>query len=214
MNILFLKDLLPTARAGDVKNVKPGFARNYLIPQGVAVLATEEALQRATKLRAEAEERRVQETKDWQVVAESLDGVELEIEVRTGPTGRLYGSITPAIIAEALSEKTGRAMDRRFFNITEPIRVIGKFQVLTKFVEQVSLNLTLNIIPDAESVKVMEEHKIEQEKLKKLEEKEASAAENSEENSEEISEENSNNEENTQKTSSEIEENEDNKSNN
>ena len=98
MDILFLKDLLPTARAGDVKNVKPGFARNYLIPQGVAVLATEEALQRATKLRAEAEERKVQETKDWKVVADSLEDTELEIEVRTGPTGRLYGSITPAII--------------------------------------------------------------------------------------------------------------------
>lgn len=210
MNILFLKDLLPTARAGDVKNVKPGFARNYLIPQGVAVLATEEALQRATKLRGQAEERRIQETKDWQVVADSLKDTELDIEVRTGPTGRLYGSITPAIIAEALTEKTGRPMDRRSFNITDPIRVIGKFKVFTKFVEEVSLNITLNIIPDEESVKVMEEHKIEQAKLKKLEEKEASTEENSEENPEE----NSNNEENTQKTSSENEENEDNKSNN
>ncbi len=210
MNILFLKDLLPTARAGDVKNVKPGFARNYLIPQGVAVLATEEALQRATKLRGEAEERRIQETKDWQVVADSLKDTELDIEVRTGPTGRLYGSITPAIIAEALTEKTGRPMDRRSFNITDPIRVIGKFKVFTKFVEEVSLNITLNIIPDEESVKVMEEHKIEQAKLKKLEKKEASTEENSKENPEE----NSNNEENTQKTSSENEENEDNKSNN
>ena len=206
MNILFLKDLLPTARAGDVKNVKPGFARNFLIPQGVAVLATEEALQRATKLRAEAEDRRIQETKDWQVVADSLKDVELDIEVRTGPTGRLYGSITPTIIAEALEEKTGRPMNRRFFNITEPIRVIGKFKVLAKFVEEVTLNIVLNVIPDEESIKVMEEHKIEQEKLKKLEEKEA--------NSEENSEENSNNEENTQKTSSEIEENGDNNSNN
>ena len=206
MDILFLKDLLPTARAGDVKNVKPGFARNFLIPQGVAVLATEEALQRATKLRAEAEERRIQETKDWQVVADSLKDVELDLEVRTGPTGRLYGSITPTIVAEALEAKTGRAMNRRFFNITEPIRVIGKFKVFAKFVEEVTLNLTLNVIPDEESIKVMEEHKIEQAKLKKLEEKEA--------NSEEISEEISNNEENTQKTTSENEENGDNNSNN
>ena len=206
MDILFLKDLLPTARAGDVKNVKPGFARNYLIPQGLAVLATEEALQRSTKLRAEAEERRIQETKDWQVVADSLKDVELDLEVRTGPTGRLYGSITPTIVAEALETKTGRPMNRRFFNITEPIRVIGKFKVFAKFVEEVTLNLTLNVIPDEESVKVMEEHKIEQAKLKKLEEKEA--------NSEEISEEISNNEENTQKTTSENEENGDNNSNN
>ena len=210
MNILFLKDLLPTARAGDVKNVKPGFARNFLIPQGVAVLATEEALQRATKLRAEAEDRRIQETKDWQVVADSLKDFELDIEVRTGPTGRLYGSITPTIVAEALEEKTGREMNRRFFNITDPIRVIGKFKVFTKFVEEVSLNITLNITPDEESIKVMEDHKIEQEKLKKLEEKET----NSEENSEENFEENSNNQENTPKTSSENEENEDNNSDN
>ena len=206
MNILFLKDLLPTARAGDVKNVKPGFARNYLIPQGLAGLATEEALQRTTKLRAEAEERRIQETKDWQVVAESLEGMELDLEVRTGPTGRLYGSITPAIIAEALEEKTSKPMNRRFFNITEPIRVLGKFKVFTKFVEEVSLNLTLNVIPDEESAKVIEEHKIEQEKLKKLEEKESQSEDNSEENS--------NNEENTPKSSSENEENEDNNSNN
>ena len=210
MNILFLKDLLPTARAGDVKNVKPGFARNFLIPQGVAVLATEEALQRATKLRAEAEDRRIQETKDWQVVADSLKDFELDIEVRTGPTGRLYGSITPTIVAEALEEKTGREMNRRFFNITDPIRVIGKFKVFTKFVEEVSLDITLNITPDEESIKVMEDHKIEQEKLKKLEEKET----NSEENSEENFEENSNNQENTPKTSSENEENEDNNSDN
>ena len=189
MNILFLKDLLPTARAGDVKNVKPGFARNYLIPQGLAVLATEEALQRTTKLRAEAEERRIQETKDWQVVAESLEGMELDLEVRTGPTGRLYGSITPAIIAEALEEKISKPMNRRFFNITEPIRVLGKFKVFTKFVEEVSLDLTLNIIPDEESAKVIEEHKIEQEKLKKLEEKESQSEENSEENSKYIFEE-------------------------
>ena len=68
MNILFLKDLLPTARAGDVKNVKPGFARNYLIPQGVAVLATEDALHRASKLRAVDEERIILDTKDLHVV--------------------------------------------------------------------------------------------------------------------------------------------------
>jgi len=206
MNILFLKDLLPTARAGDVKNVKPGFARNYLIPQGVAVLATEEALQRATKLRSEAEDRRIQETKDWQVVADSLEDVELDIEVRTGPTGRLYGSITPTIIAEVVEEKIKKPMNRRYFNIIEPIRITGKFKILVKFVEQVSFNLTINVLPDEESIKVIEEHKEEQENLKKLEA--------TEENSSDSSDENLNKEENSQKNSSEIVEKEDNNSDN
>ena len=206
MNILFLKDLLPTARAGDVKNVKPGFARNYLIPQGLAVLATEEALQRATKLRSEAEDRRIQETKDWQVVADSLEEVELDIEVRTGPTGRLYGSITPTIIAEVLEEKINKSMNRKYFNIIEPIRVIGKFKILVKFVEQVSFNLIINVLPDEESVKVIEEHKEEQENLKK--------SEATEENTNDSSEENLNKEENSQKDSSEMVEKEDNNSDN
>jgi|TARA_B110000263_G_scaffold220277_1_gene208044 large subunit ribosomal protein L9 len=206
MNILFLKDVLPTARAGDVKNVKPGFARNFLIPQGVAVLATEEALQRATKLRGEAEDRRIQETKDWQVVADSLDEVELDIEVRTGPTGRLYGSITPTIIAQALEEKINKPMNRRFFNILEPIRIIGTFKIVVKFVEKVSFNLKVNVIPDEESIKVIEEHKVEQEKLKKAEE--------NEEKSTDSSEENVNKEENDQKSSSEMTEKEDNNSDN
>tara|TARA_B110000263_G_scaffold219865_1_gene207361 strand:- start:1393 stop:2013 length:621 start_codon:yes stop_codon:yes gene_type:complete len=206
MNILFLKDLLPTARAGDVKNVKPGFARNYLIPQGLAVLATEEALQRATKLRSEAEDRRIQETKDWQVVADSLEEVELDIEVRTGPTGRLYGSITPTIIAEVLEEKINKPMNRKYFNILEPIRVIGKFKILVKFVEQVSFNLIINVLPDEESVKVIEEHKEEQENLKK--------SEATEENTNDSSEENLNKEENSQKDSSEMVEKEDNNSDN
>jgi len=206
MNILFLKDLLPTARAGDVKNVKPGFARNYLIPQGLAVLATEEALQRATKLRSEAEDRRIQETKDWQVVADSLEEVQLDIEVRTGPTGRLYGSITPTIIAEVLEEKINKPMNRKYFNILEPIRVIGKFKILVKFVEQVSFNLIINVLPDEESVKVIEEHKEEQENLKK--------SEATEENTNDSSEENLNKEENSQKDSSEMVEKEDNNSDN
>ena len=206
MNILFLKDVLPTARAGDVKNVKPGFARNFLIPQGVAVLATEEALQRATKLRGEAEDRRIQETKDWQVVADSLDEVELDIEVRTGPIGRLYGSITPTIIAQALEEKINKPMNRRFFNILEPIRIIGTFKIVVKFVEKVSFNLKVNVIPDEESIKVIEEHKVEQEKLKKAEE--------NEEKSTDSSEENVNKEENDQKSSSEMTEKEDNNSDN
>ena len=75
-------------------------------------ISAQEALQRATKLRAEAEERKVQETKDWKVVADSLEDTELEIEVRTGPTGRLYGSITPAIIADSLAEKLGQPKEQ------------------------------------------------------------------------------------------------------
>ena len=200
MNILFLKDLLPTARAGDVRNVKPGFARNYLIPNGLAVLATEEALQRSTKLRAEAEVRRIEETKDWKEIAGILQESSITMEVRTGPTGRLYGSITPSIIADHTETILSKPMNRRFFIIQEPIRTIGNYKIKAKFVEEVEIDLEIDVVPDEESKILIEEHKIEQEKLKKLEEKEN------------INKDNLIKEKKDDKTTSEIHENEDNKS--
>ena len=200
MNILFLKDLLPTARAGDVKSVKPGFARNYLIPNGLAVLATEEALQRATKLRGEAEVRRTEETKDWKEIAEILEQSSIEIEVRTGPTGRLYGSITPSIISDHIETIISKPMNRRYFNIQEPIRTIGNYKIKAKFVEEVEIDLSINVVPDEESKMLIDEHVIEQEKLKKKEEKEN------------INKDNLIKEKNDDKTTSELHENEDNKS--
>ena len=201
MNILFLKDLLPTARAGDVRNVKPGFARNYLIPNGLAVLATEEALQRSTKLRAEAEVRRIEETKDWKEIAEILQESSITMEVRTGPTGRLYGSITPSIIADHTETILSKPMNRRFFIIQEPIRTIGSYKIKAKFVEEVEIDLEIDVVPDEESKILIDEHVIEQEKLKKIEEKEN------------INKDNLIKEKKDDKTTSEIHENEDNKSN-
>jgi len=200
MNILFLKDLLPTARAGDVRNVKPGFARNYLIPNGLAVLATEEALQRSTKLRAEAEVRRIEETKDWKEVAEVLQESSIKIEVRTGPTGRLYGSITPSIISDHVETIISKPMNRRYFNIQEPIRTIGIYKIKAKFNEEVEFDLIIDVVPDEESKMLIEEHTIEQEKLKKIEEKEN------------INKDDSIKEKKDDKTTSELHENEDNKS--
>ena len=200
MNILFLKDLLPTARAGDVRNVKPGFARNYLIPNGLAVLATEEALQRSTKLRAEAEVRRIEETKDWKEIAGILQESSITMEVRTGPTGRLYGSITPSIIADHTETILSKPMNRRFFIIQEPIRTIGNYKIKAKFVEEVEIDLEIDVVPDEESKILIEEHKVEQEKLKKLEEKENKNKDNLIK------------EKKDDKTTSEIHENEDNKS--
>ena len=97
-------------------------------------------------------------------------------------------------------------MNKRFFNILEPIRIIGKYNIVVKFVEEVTFNLTLNVVPDEVSQKVISEHQEEQEKLKKLEDKEKKSEDNSEEEL--------NKDENDQKNSSEITEKEDNNSNN
>lgn len=151
MKVLFLQDVRPTAMAGDVKEVKDGYGRNYLIPNGLAVLATRHELQRADKLRKAAEDRRLKEAQDWREIADSLAESPIEIEVRTGPTGRLYGSVTSAIIADKIAELTEKEVNRRNIRIPAPIRTTGIYTVEARFIAGVDANLKVSVVSDSES---------------------------------------------------------------
>lgn len=150
MKVIFLDDVPPSARAGDVKEVKAGYGRNFLLPRGLAVLATRDALQRAGTLRAEAELRRAQEAMDWTEVAEGLEETPVVVTMRAGPTGRLYGSVTAAQIAEQLSEITGRAVNRRNVRVPVPIREIGEFIVPVRLFEEVSADVKVVVHGDSD----------------------------------------------------------------
>ena len=154
MKILFLKDVRPTARAGDVKDVKVGFARNFLIPQGLAVHATDHELRRASALRVQAEDRRLVEAKEWQDIADALKDQKVRIDVRTGPTGRLYGSVTNTMIAAKVSEMTEREIDRRGIQIPAPIRTVGEYKVPARFVEGVTATLVIEVVADDASIEL------------------------------------------------------------
>ena len=154
MKVLFLQDLRPTARAGDVKDVKLGFARNFLIPQGLAVQASEHELRRASALRGQAEDRRLVEAKEWQDVADALKDQKVRIDVRTGPTGRLYGSVTNTMIAAKVSEMTEREIDRRGIQIPAPIRTVGEYKIPARFVEGVTATLIIEVIADDASIEL------------------------------------------------------------
>ncbi len=154
MKVLFLQDVRRTARAGDVKEVKNGFARNYLLPQGYAVQATDHELQRASKLREQAEGRRLSEAKEWQDVADALVEQKVRIEVRTGPTGRLYGSVTNTMIASQLANMTEREIDRKGIQIPAPIRAVGEYKVVARLVEGVDVNLVVDVVADSASIEL------------------------------------------------------------
>ena len=148
MKVIFLKDILPTAMAGDVKEVKTGFARNYLIPKGIAVLATKSTMDQVTKLQKEAQERRFVESKKWEEKAKSLKEKTLTITVQTGPTGRLYGSVTNTLVADKIEEETGIQLDRRNIRFPDPIRMIGNYKVPVKLYEGISIDLGLKVVSD------------------------------------------------------------------
>lgn len=159
MKVLFLQDVRPTARAGDIKEVKNGFARNYLIPQKIAVLATTHEIARAENLRKEAQARQRAEAAEWREIVEGLKNEPIKVVVRTGPTGRLYGSVTAAIIAQEIQNAAGREVDRRSIRIPSPIRTIGKYAIPVQFASEVETSLDILVEPDEDSIGRMEQAK-------------------------------------------------------
>ena len=138
MKILLLKDVYHLGHAGDVKKVADGYGRNYLIPQGYAVLATPGALKQAESIRAKAEVLRKQLSSEMSVVAERINGAWITFASKAGETGKLYGSITSQMVADKISEKAGIEIDKRMIDI-QPIRTLGEHKA--------HVRLTIDIVP-------------------------------------------------------------------
>jgi large subunit ribosomal protein L9 len=138
MRVLLLKDVYKLGHAGDVKKVADGYARNYLIPQRLATLATAAAVKQAETLRQNAAIARAKLNEELSGVAEKLNGLTLTFAVRAGETGKLYGSVTPAQIADEIRRASGLEVDRRSVG-NQPLRELGEFKV--------PVRLTTDLIP-------------------------------------------------------------------
>ena len=147
MRVVFLEDVSGVADGGDVKEVKNGFARNFLIPQNLAVPVSGEAMLRVDRLKQDAETNRFKVLEDMKALGEALDGQRIDIEMNAGASGRLYGSVTNAMIAEKLGEMTEREIDRRTVEIAEPIRQVGKFDVVLRLHSEVRANIGVLVYP-------------------------------------------------------------------
>ncbi len=148
MKVIFLKDVPETADAGEVKEVKNGFARNYLLPKGLAAPATPDQLQRVKAIEKAAHETRLKFSEEWGVVAEALAGTTVEVEVRVGPSGRLFGSVTGRAIAEKLTEATGREIDHRQVLLGTAIHEPGDYPVNIRLYRDVQAEVTVSVIPE------------------------------------------------------------------
>ena len=129
MRVVFLEDVEGVARGGEIKEVKNGFARNYLIPQTLAAPATHNNLQRIKKLTNQSSITRVQRLEDMEELSKALDGTQVTIEMRAGVNNRLYGSVTGTMVADAVMEETGREIERRLVQLDDPIRETGEYDV-------------------------------------------------------------------------------------
>lgn len=144
MKVLFIEDVQGTAYSGDIKEVKGGFARNYLLPKKLAVLATKDQMNRVSGLQTAASKRREATESDMTSLAKTLEGITVTIEGRAGRNDRLYGSITNMMIAEELSKLAGREIDRRRL-VLDPIRQLGVYEVPVKLHQGIEPKVTVII---------------------------------------------------------------------
>ena len=143
MKVLLLKDVFKLGRAGEIKKVADGYGRNYLLPQGLAALATPGMLKQADRIREKATEERARLNQELSSVAEVLETLELIFPVKAGEMGRLYGSVTTGMIADAIKDKSELVVDRRQID-SQPIKSIG--------VHEVDIRLTVDLVPQVKVV--------------------------------------------------------------
>lgn len=143
MEVLLIETVENLGRAGEVKKVADGYARNFLIPKGLAVPATEGAIKQA-ELRRQAQTRRQQRAEmQAELLARTLSQITLTFRARAGEKDKLYGSITSADIAEALERETGQAIDKRKIALEEPIRELGSYSVPIKLLPDLAPQITV-----------------------------------------------------------------------
>lgn len=149
MKIILKEDVPNLGQEGDVEEVADGYARNYLIPQGMAIKATPGALkdfEHRQRIKAKKHER---DKKRAEALARRLTAQTLTFDVKVGETGQLYGSITNVDIAEALEDAVGEEIDRRNIPLSEPIREVGEHFVSVHLMEDVEPQVRVVVKPES-----------------------------------------------------------------
>jgi large subunit ribosomal protein L9 len=139
MKVLLIRDVYKLGRAGDIKRVADGYGRNFLLPQGLAVLATAGARKQIDIIKVKATARRAALNEEMGSVAEVLNKLELAFTGKSGETGKLYGSITTHMIADAIKAKSDVTIERRQIE-AQPIRTLGEHKVRVR--------LTVDLVPE------------------------------------------------------------------
>ena len=145
MKVLFIKEVPGTAQSGEVKEVAPGFARNYLFPRRLATHVTPAALAHVDKMKNAAVRRVDKARADSEALAQRLGGAYVTLQARAGEEGRLFGSITNQDVAEALDLQYGITIDKRKITFPDAIKSAGSWVAEVKLDHGVSATVNLNV---------------------------------------------------------------------
>jgi large subunit ribosomal protein L9 len=147
MKIILTQEVSGLGAPGDVVEVKDGYGRNYLLPRGEAIRWTKGAERTAESIKAARSSRAVRDAEHAGEIKAKLESTPVPVKVRAGDSGRLFGAVTSADIAEALAATSGEPVDKRTILIGNPIKSLGTHEVSVKLHDDVSATVSLNVIP-------------------------------------------------------------------
>ena len=145
MKVLFKKDVVDVAKAGQLKEVADGYARNFLIPRGLAVAATSAALKQVADLQAVAARHAADEERTALALKNKLEAQPIVVEAKAGQQGRLYGSVTTSDVASAVQRQIGVSLERRDLEIADQVRQVGSYPVTARLHRAVTATITVEV---------------------------------------------------------------------
>jgi large subunit ribosomal protein L9 len=151
MKVILVNDVDNLGRVGDVKEVAPGYARNYLMRRGLVVPATESQLKQLNVLQARRQKEDARRLSEAESLAQRLAALQVVIPARVGEQGRLFGSVTNQDVAAALNEQHGIEIDRRDLQLEEPIRTLGSHTVDVRLGGQVHAQLRVEVVDESQA---------------------------------------------------------------
>ena len=145
MKVVLRSDVSGIGRKGDVREVANGYARNFLLPRGLAFKATPGVEAQAEGMRRARSLKQASELADAKVLAEALGATPLRIAVRAGKEGKLFGSVGSSDIASAIEKQLGLTIERRQIDLPEPIKAVGTYQVPVELHSELTVPVTVEI---------------------------------------------------------------------
>lgn len=146
MKLILTQEVDRLGAAGDIVTVKPGYGRNFLVPNGMAIRWSRGAERTIEAMRKARDARKVRDADHAAELKQALEAATVQVQVRAGETGRLFGAVTPAEIATAI-EATGTQIDKRTIMLAQPIKSLGTHEISVKLHEDVVATVNLNVVP-------------------------------------------------------------------
>lgn len=144
MKLILKEDVKKLGYRNDVVDVKPGYGRNFLIPQGAAILATPSALKMLEEEIRQNQAKEMQRLDEARAIADRLNGTVLKIATKAGSNGRIFGSVTTIQIAQSLKE-LGFDIDRKKIDLSDDIKELGQYKALIDLHKEVKVNIDLDV---------------------------------------------------------------------